>query len=217
MFYRLMAAHLAADFVFQTRWLVQRKHTPTGMALHIVILGLAIAAVAADRLATWWPWLLAVVAAHAAIDWAKVRLQPRLRLPPILPFLADQAAHILSIVAVIALAELNGLRVGEAEPVWWLVCAYLAATFGLSIALPLWLDPYSLMERPATARLTLIAVSALVLTLAWRGWPILIPVVGLGLYGGVARPLARSPAAATFAIEFWSAIAVAASLGWGLA
>jgi hypothetical protein len=217
MFYRLMVAHLAADFVFQTRWLVRRKHTPGGMALHIAILGLAVAAVAADRLAAWWPWLLAVVVTHAAIDWAKVRLQPHLRLPPILPFLADQAAHILSIVAVIALAELNGLRVGEAEPVWWLACAFLAATFGLSIALPMWLDPPNLMQRPAAARLTLIAISALVLTLAWRGWPILLPVVGLGLYRGVARPLARDPATETLPIEFWSAAVVAAVLGWGLA
>jgi hypothetical protein len=217
MFYRLMAAHLAADFVFQTRWLVRRKHTPGGMALHIAILAMAIAAVAADRLAVWWPWLLVVVATHAAIDWAKVRLQPQLRLPPIVPFLADQAAHILSIVAVIALADLNGLRIGEAEPLWWIICVFLAATFGLSIALPLWLDPPNLMQRPAVARLTLIAASALVLTLAWRGWPILIPVVGLGLYEGVARPLARRPTTETLPIEFWSAAVLAAILGWGLA
>lgn len=216
MFCRLMVAHLVSDFVFQTRWLVQRKRTPTGMALHIAIVGLAMMLVAAYRLSAWWPWLLAIVAAHAAIDWAKIRLQPRLRLPPILPFLADQAAHVLSIAAVVALADPNGLSLREAEPLWGVACVYLAATFGLSIALPLWLDPHSVMERPVTARLTLIAVSALVLTLSWRGWPILIPLVGLGLYGGVARPLARSPAAATFAIEFWSAVVVAAGLGWGL-
>jgi hypothetical protein len=217
MFYRLMTAHLVADFVFQTRWLVQRKRTPTGMALHIAIVGLAMMLVAAYQLAAWWPWVLAIVAAHAAIDLAKIRLQPRVRLPPILPFLADQAAHVLSIAVVVALAEPNGLSLRAAGPLWVIACVYLAATFGLSIALPLWLDPHSVMERPAAARLTLIAVSALVLTLAWRGWPILIPVVGLGLYGGVARPLARSPAAATFGIEFWSAVVVAAGLGWGLA
>jgi hypothetical protein len=118
---------------------------------------------------------------------------------------------------VVALADPNSLSVGEAEPLWLLACVFLAATFGLSIALPLWLDPPNLMQRPAAARLTLIVASALVLTLAWRGWPILIPVVGLGLYRGVARPLARDPATATFPIEFWSAVAVAASLGWGLA
>jgi hypothetical protein len=216
MFYRLMTAHLVADFVLQTRWLVQRKHTPGGLALHIAILGLAIAAVTADRLAEWWPWLLAILVAHAVVDWAKVRLQPRLRVAPILLFLADQAAHILSIVAVIALADLNGLRAGEAEPLWWLVCAYLTATFGLSIALPLWLDPPNLMKRPAAARLTLIAASALVLTLAWRGLPILIPVVGVAMYRGIALPLGRRPATATLPIEFWSAAVVAAILGWGL-
>ena len=48
---RLIVAHLAADFVVQTRWLVQRKRTPVGMALHIATVGLAMMLVAADQLA----------------------------------------------------------------------------------------------------------------------------------------------------------------------
>jgi hypothetical protein len=90
------------------------------------------------------------------------------------------------------------------------------ATFGLSIALPLWLDPPSLMRRPVAPRLTMIAASALVLTLAWQGLPMLIPVVGLGLYQGVARRMSRQPVMATFAAEFLCALMVAASLGWGV-
>jgi hypothetical protein len=161
---------------------------------------------------------LVILLVHGAADWAKIRLGPHLRLPPILPFLADQAVHVATIAAVVTLAntESAGLAWVEAEPIWWIASVYLIATYALSIALPLWLDPPSLMRRPLAPRLTLILVSALVLTLAWRGLPMLIPVVGLGLYQAVARRLARTPATTTFAIEFFSALVVAASLGWGL-
>jgi len=218
MFYRLLLAHLLADFVLQTRWMVERKRSPGGLALHVGLVGLAALAVAWDRLAVWWPWLLLVVAAHAAIDWVKLRLEPRLRLPPIFPFLADQAAHLLTLAAVATLAEPNGLGLApdHAEPLWWIASVYLAATFALSIALPLWLDPPSLMQRPPAARTITVVATALALTLAWRGWPLLIPVVGLVLYEAVARRLGRHPTTRTFPVEFWSALVVATSLGWGL-
>ena len=51
MFYRLVLAHLLGDFVLQTRWLVVRKHTPVGLAAHVGLVGLAMLAVAWDRLA----------------------------------------------------------------------------------------------------------------------------------------------------------------------
>lgn len=218
MFARLILAHLVGDFVLQTRWMVVRKRTPAGLAIHIGLVGLTMVLAAWDRLGVWWPWLLAILVVHGATDWAKVRLEPRLRVPPILPFLVDQMVHVLTIAAVVALAEAAGLGLArsEMEPVWWVASVYLIATFALSIALPLWLDPSSLMRRPPAARLTIIVASALVLTLAWRGWPILIPVVGLAIYQAAARRLVRTPATQTYAIEFWSAVVVAASLGWAL-
>lgn len=219
MFYRLILAHLLGDFVLQTRWMVVRKRAPAGLAVHLGIVGLVMVAVAWDRLGEWWPWLLLILALHGATDWAKIRMESHLRLPPILPFLADQAVHVLTIAAVVALADPNGLGLapGETEPVWWIACVFLTATFALSIALPLWLDPPSLMQRPPVARLTIIAASALALTLAWRGWLILIPVVGVLLYVGVARRLGQTTITKTFPIEFWGAVVVGASLGWGLA
>jgi hypothetical protein len=218
MFYRLILAHLIGDFVLQTRWLVLRKRTPSGLAVHVGIVGLAMLPVTWDRLANWWPWLLVILVVHAAADWAKIQLEPHLHLPPIVPFLVDQAVHVLTIAAVVALADPNGLGLdwNAAEPVWWIASVYLIATFAISIALPLWLDPPSLMRRPLVARLTIIIASALALTLAWLGWPILIPVVGLILYEIVARRLGRNPVTKTFPVEFWSAVVVAASLGWGL-
>jgi hypothetical protein len=218
MFSRLILAHLLGDFVLQTRWLVVRKRSPGGLAMHVGIVGVAMLLVAWDRLAVWWPWLLAILAAHAVTDWTKIHLEARLKLPPIVPFLADQAVHVLIIAAVAALAGASGLEMAwnETDPGWWIASAYIAATFGLSIALPLWLDPSSVMQRPLVARVTIIFTSAVVLTLAWLGWPILIPLVGLVLYQVAARPLARSPLTKTFGIEFWSAVVMAATLGWGL-
>ena len=90
MFYRLILAHLVGDFVLQTRGLVVRKRTPSGLAIHVILVGLAMLPMAWDRLAVWWPWLLVILAAHGAIDWAKICLEPHLRLRPILPFLVDQ-------------------------------------------------------------------------------------------------------------------------------
>jgi hypothetical protein len=220
MFYRLILAHLVGDFVLQTRWLVARKRSARGLAIHVGLVGLAMLPVAWDRIGTWWPWLLAILAVHGATDWVKVHLESRLlRLPPILPFLVDQAVHVLIILAVSALAEPGGLGLAwpGRELVWWIASVYLVGTFALSIALPLWLDPPSVMRRPLAARLTTMIASALVMTLAWRGLPLLIPVVGLSLYLGVGRRLAQNPGTATFGIEFWSAVVVAASLGWGLA
>lgn len=218
MFYRLILAHLVGDFVLQNRWLVLRKHTLRGLTLHVGLVGVATVAVTWDRLGQWWPWLCVILLVHSATDWAKVRLEQRLRLPPIFPFLADQAVHVLSIAAVVTLAETDGsgLPWNEVEPAWWIANVYLVATFALSIALPLWLDPPSLMRRTLAPRLVLMVASALVLTLAWRGLPMLIPVVGFGLYQGVAGRLARKPANATFAIEFMSALVMATCLGWWL-
>lgn len=226
MFERLLLAHLVADFVLQTRGLVARKRTPAGLAAHAALVGLAMVPVTWDRLDHWWPWLLAITAVHAAIDWAKVRLEGHLsagsglRLPPIVPFLGDQVLHILTLSAVAALVEGAGPALGNPPPAdvwWWIASAYLAGTFGLSIALPLWLDPPSLMQRPLAARLTVMAASALVLTLAWQGWPALIPLVGLLLYHAAAQQLGRRPVTATFPIEFWAAVSLSASLGWVLA
>lgn len=224
MFARLIFAHLLGDFVLQTRWLVRRKGTPAGLSIHLGVVGLSMLLVVWDELASWWPWLLLILAVHGVADWAKVRLEPRLRLPPIVPFLVDQVVHLGTIAAVAAaMAMASGDRPDhpaaawlQGKPAWWVADAYLAATFALSIALPLWLDPPNLMQRPAVARLTIIATSAVVLTLAWQGWPILIPLVGLALYEMVARRLSHSPVTRTFGLEFWSAVILAATVGWGL-
>ncbi len=219
MFYRLLLAHLVGDFVLQTRWLVLCKRRPDGLALHVGLVGLAMVPVVWGQLDRWWPWLLGIVLVHAAADWAKIKLEPRLGLPPIVPFLADQAVHLLALAGAVALAEPAGLELSldSVEPVWLVACAYVAATYALSIALPLWLDPPNLMRRPLAARMVLILAAAGALTLAWRGFPLLVPLLALGLYQWVARRFGRQAVSTTFPVELLSAVVVAAALGWGLA
>ncbi|WP_290687357.1 MULTISPECIES: DUF3307 domain-containing protein [unclassified Haematobacter] len=90
-FAALFLAHVLADFVFQTRRMVDRKaHTPvlllhTGIVLLMMFLTLG-------RVDTPAPYVIA--ASHLAIDAAKLRLP---RGPG--AFLADQAAHLLILVA----------------------------------------------------------------------------------------------------------------------
>ncbi|MGD9101743.1 MAG: DUF3307 domain-containing protein [Anaerolineae bacterium] len=217
MFGRLILAHLVGDFVLQNRWLVVRKRTLSGLAIHIGLVGLAMLPVTWGQWGHWWGWLALILVVHGLTDWAKIRLEPRLPLPPIVPFLADQAIHVLAIATVVALSgDLEfGLPRGG-EQVWWIANVYLIGTCVLSIALPLCLGPSHMMQRPPTLRPTIIVASALVLTLAWRDLPLLIPLVSTGLYLGVTRRLARTPATATFNVEFWSALLMATSLGWGL-
>lgn len=93
-FAALLFAHVLADFVFQTGWMAQGKQTctPGPMALHIAI----VAAAAALVLGTVaWP-VAVLTAMHLAIDIAK-SFTPQRRL---WPFLADQAAHVASLILI---------------------------------------------------------------------------------------------------------------------
>ncbi|MCP4519622.1 MAG: DUF3307 domain-containing protein, partial [Delftia sp.] len=183
MFCRLILAHLVGDFVLQTGWIVKRKRKLDGLALHAGLVGLAMLPVTWAHLGHWWPWLLAIMIVHGLIDWAKMRLEPRLPLPPIAPFLADQALHVLTLAAALALSgDLGAGLPWEQEPAWWVASVYLIGTCALSVALPLSLAPSRMMQRPPALRLIIIVAAALAMTLAWRGLPLLVPLVGVGLY-----------------------------------
>ncbi|MCP3972212.1 MAG: DUF3307 domain-containing protein [Rhodobacteraceae bacterium] len=140
-FAALLLAHVLADFVFQTGWIATRKQArdPVVLALHgAIVLSLAIVGTGN------WHWGLAVLAAaHLAIDLGKSFA----RAHRLWPFLADQAAHLLTIG--LAAALLPGLWVGGAwatggwptgwwpEPLWpepaW-APGLMAALAGLLIA-----------------------------------------------------------------------------------
>ena len=91
-FIALLFAHIMADFVTQTKWMVWNKRSAFVFLLHGVhVLGFSLLAVG------WaWSWPIAVlVVAHLAIDRAKLAFGDGVK-----PFLGDQALHVLTILAV---------------------------------------------------------------------------------------------------------------------
>ena len=89
----LLFAHIIADFVLQPGWMVARKKDPGIFLAHIAVVILA--AMAATGRADA-PELLIIGAAHLVIDAAKTYLAPQ----GLAAFLGDQAAHLVSILAV---------------------------------------------------------------------------------------------------------------------
>jgi Protein of unknown function (DUF3307) len=87
----LLLAHVLADFVFQTNWMVANKRRPEGLALHgLVVLATAVAATGTVNLGLLW-----LTALHIAIDAIKARMYRGLG-----TFLLDQAAHLATVAAL---------------------------------------------------------------------------------------------------------------------
>ncbi|MBY6200033.1 DUF3307 domain-containing protein [Maritalea mobilis] len=95
-FAALFLAHVIADYLAQTTWLVENKRRPLALGTHITLVFLAM------LLTTWTfsPWFLALTGAHLLIDLLKT-----FGLPKGLPaYIADQVLHLTSIVGVTLLA-----------------------------------------------------------------------------------------------------------------
>ncbi len=92
----LLAAHLVADFVLQTDWVVARKRRWWGMALHIG----GVAAMTFLAIGRFDPAVLAIiVGSHLVMDLVKTFLMK----DDLWPFLIDQAVHLVAIVLTAAL------------------------------------------------------------------------------------------------------------------
>lgn len=87
----LTAAHFAADFLFQTNWMVANKRRASVFGLHMAIVG-GLAVAALGWLAP--PVLLLILISHAAMDAIKLWLMK----PGLGAFVIDQAVHGLAIV-----------------------------------------------------------------------------------------------------------------------
>ncbi|MFZ7090536.1 DUF3307 domain-containing protein [Primorskyibacter sp. 2E233] len=94
-FAALLLAHVVADFTFQTRWMVDRKRNFFVMLLHILI----VFAFSTAALGGVWQVALVVSLAHFVIDALKVWALPEGRRDTLGAFLADQMAHLLTLVA----------------------------------------------------------------------------------------------------------------------
>lgn len=89
----LLAAHLLADFILQTDWIMAHKSGAPGMAIHIAIVVLAVAALAGSL----DPVVLAAVSLpHLALDLWKQHLSRK----DLAAFLVDQLGHLFTIAIV---------------------------------------------------------------------------------------------------------------------
>lgn len=130
-FTALAFAHVLADFIFQTNWIAANKHRFPILLLHtaIVFATLFAATGSLDLIP-----LAALTAAHLVIDAIKVAMgKPhRVQVTGLWPFLADQAAHIATLIITAMLAPTlwaNGHWAGHD----WLL-PLMAITTGLTLA-----------------------------------------------------------------------------------
>jgi hypothetical protein len=111
-FATLFFAHLIADYPLQSDWLVKAKRTWPGLSLHVAIHLAVLLLLTLPHTAQLWPFLLALAAAHFAIDTFKNLLATYRAQWIAGPYLFDQLLHIVSIWAI-------GLWVELAHPGGW--------------------------------------------------------------------------------------------------
>jgi hypothetical protein len=100
MFWTLGLAHLIADYPLQTDRLVRAKQKPAGLFVHVAIHFVVTLLLCGRQSATIWPQLLALAAAHYAIDTFKSFESRRWPHIVIRPYILDQLLHILSLYLV---------------------------------------------------------------------------------------------------------------------
>ena len=106
----LMFAHMLADYILQSNWMVARKGKSwDGLALHGVVVGFMSLLAVAPYVKTVWLGLVVLTALHTFQDYLKVYLGPRLNIHPFIPYMADQVLHYLTIIGV-------QVWVGDLEP-----------------------------------------------------------------------------------------------------
>ena len=100
--WRLVLAHVAADFPLQPDALIRAKRRGWGIPLHAAIFGVAAAMTlgefAGKRIVIYS--LVALTLYHGLVDWGKMELQKKLGRDSVWLFLGDQALHLASLAAV---------------------------------------------------------------------------------------------------------------------
>lgn len=96
-FAALLLAHVLADFVFQFNWMIERKRQFGVFLLHIVI----VAVLSLAALGGAWQLALLVAGAHLAVDAIKTYALPDGMRATFGAFMADQIAHLATIIAAV--------------------------------------------------------------------------------------------------------------------
>lgn len=143
-FTALLFAHVLADFALQTNWINANKRRPAVMLLHGALVLLS-AQAATGQVAS--PHLLALALAHVVIDALKISGGfHHLR-----GFLLDQAAHLVTLALIAALAPT--LWSGGAWAALPALLPLMALTSGILITLSAGQYAVGLLMRPHGARI----------------------------------------------------------------
>jgi hypothetical protein len=213
----LMFAHMLADYVLQSNWLVARKSESwAGLIIHGGIVGfVSLMAISPYLSAVWFPLLMLMIL-HTFQDYLKVYFSPRLNIHPFGPYMADQFIH----YAVIGGFQLwIGERVVPKPPpteiaFMWVGAAVIAVTRFYDITWwANWLDMIPYLNRwrqfAYAERLSMLALSAAGL---WYIAPLcLVPRLAYAKY--TARPIWRQRRSA---LEMGMGAALSITLGIGL-
>ena len=90
MLIRLLIAHLAADFIFQTRQMVLHKRWLSwAMLWHILVVYMCTAVISG-----WWLISIIIAVLHYLTDGLKYSLQQKRRCSELFMFVADQVVHV---------------------------------------------------------------------------------------------------------------------------
>jgi hypothetical protein len=144
----LLTAHLAGDYLLQSSRMAAQKHRAGALGLHALAHGALLAVVGLTEPASvrLWLALLAVLAAHTAIDAWTIRKAPRnLRL-----LVLDQSLHLMSLLAAVffagpaqAAGALRGVTdAARQHDVWVLVCGALVAVPAGATVVGRWVQPF---------------------------------------------------------------------------
>ncbi len=95
---QLLFAHMLADYALQTNWLVSRKgHGWLALGLHgLMVFCMAILVLPQYISVVFVPILIFSIL-HTAQDWLKIYSGPRVKIPSIYTYSADQLSHYLMI------------------------------------------------------------------------------------------------------------------------
>ncbi|HEY2953894.1 MAG TPA: DUF3307 domain-containing protein [Candidatus Eisenbacteria bacterium] len=145
---KLVAAHLAGDYLLQPSWIAAEKERPSRLALHLAVHAglLLLVGLTEPASARLWLALALVLAAHAAIDAWTTRRRPR----DLEHLTLDQTLHLVSLIGAAAIArpdqmeELGMVTLGFlARPATWVAFAggALAVPAGATV-IGRWVRPF---------------------------------------------------------------------------
>jgi hypothetical protein len=139
-FYALLLAHLAADFLQPTALAKWTKRSVAGLLTHVAVYTALTAVVIAGYGNLWWFWLVILGSSHFLLDHFKYLFGVKLFLRGLYVFIVDQILHIGIIALVVLAGGFPGLAASPflafISDYWGLLpslVGYLAGTAGVSV------------------------------------------------------------------------------------